>query len=177
MMKRICTFLTIALLVMAAFCVGIAAADAITISSVGLSGYKDAQGNSKDDLVQVSVEFEAPESASQLTVQMSTEAITQITNQTSSKILYVDQLKNPGDGKCSFVISKARIAKALGTQDIEGTTLHLKIGGTSIKTPASTTVIYTQSVSGDMNADGAVNAKDITTLRRFLAGGYGIVLN
>ena len=28
-------------------------------------------------------------------------------------------------------------------------------------------------IPGDVNDDGSVNAKDVTTLRRFLAGGYG----
>ena len=31
-------------------------------------------------------------------------------------------------------------------------------------------------VAGDVNGDGEINAKDVTILRRFLAGGYGIEL-
>ena len=31
-------------------------------------------------------------------------------------------------------------------------------------------------IAGDVNDDGVVNAKDITVLRRYLAGGYGVTI-
>lgn len=31
-------------------------------------------------------------------------------------------------------------------------------------------------VAGDVNGDGEVNAKDVTVLRRYLAGGYGLTI-
>ena len=38
------------------------------------------------------------------------------------------------------------------------------------------TVMQVPTIPGDVNGDGEVNAKDVTTLRRFVAGGHGIEL-
>jgi len=38
-------------------------------------------------------------------------------------------------------------------------------------------VTLANELIADTNKDGAVNAKDVTILRRFLAGGYGVVLD
>ena len=53
-------------------------------------------------------------------------------------------------------------------------------GATETKTNPMLTEEETQTPAngrGDVNADGAVNAKDVTTMRRYLAGGYGVALS
>ena len=42
---------------------------------------------------------------------------------------------------------------------------------------ASMTVSAQTIVKGDMNGDGAVNLKDVTLLRRYIAGGWSTVLD
>ena len=46
----------------------------------------------------------------------------------------------------------------------------IKVYGVPVK-PAS------EYLPGDLNRDGVVNAKDITLLRRYVAGGYGVELS
>ncbi len=49
--------------------------------------------------------------------------------------------------------------------------------GAAIKAGNPTGTENTAAYAGDVDGDGSINAKDVTLLRRYLAGGWGVVIN
>ena len=48
---------------------------------------------------------------------------------------------------------------------------------TSATTDTTTTTTETQTKKGDVNGDGSVNLKDVVVLRRYIAGGWNVILD
>ena len=150
--------------------------------------------------VSVEVAFTAPTGTAEITLLFASEIITDESSQTD-KILYIDQVATPADGKFAFLVSKQDIQEATGLADIEGCTLYMMMGGTDISTatvfpvefhdPAEApteapttaptdapTAAPTDAPTtspffrrGDLNNDGKFDAKDITMLRRAITAG------
>lgn len=149
--------------------------DAITIDSMTFSEYEGEGGVVDESLISVKVGFTAVYPSEQITILVSTDDITELTDSNVGKVTYIDQVDKPGTGELDFVIEKARVAEAIGLQTINGTTLYVKMGGTDIETMAEKEfTLVDPAVSnimpGDVNSDKRVNAVDGTLALRYLAG-------
>ena len=151
------------------------ASDAITIDSVVLSQWTDASGEVVEGLVKATVAFTAVDTADEITILVTSEDISELNEDTASKVVYIDQRVKPASGEYVFPIEAARIAAATGLTDIEGCTLYVKMGGTNVDEMASDTFTYNTPAEdtvtpGDIFEDGRINARDSTMLKRYVAG-------
>lgn len=171
-LHKIVALIVIALLVMPTYAF---AADAITIDSITLDVYEE-DGIVDEDFVQVTVSFTAIETAEEITLLLTSENITELNEQTISKVVYIDQRVKSDEGKYVFPIEKSKIASATGLTDIEGCTLYLKMGGLNVSEMASKTFTYNTPeqtathTPGDVNEDGIIDGFDATVLLRYVAG-------
>ncbi len=137
------------------------AAGSITIDDVTIEEYVDENGDIDADLLTVKVAFTAPSSPKQITVLLASENISEVSDATESKVVYIIQKDTPESGVYEFVIEKARVQTATGLSNINGCTLYLKLGGTGIDNPAAKTVVYkgsgSYSVSGNVKAFGSTS--------------------
>lgn len=78
-----------------------------------------------------------------------------------SNIVYINQL-NTEESKITFTLP----------QNATDGTYEVRMGGTNIKKSSSGFFQLSTYIPGDINGDGIVNTKDITTLRRYNSGGY-----
>lgn len=93
-----------------------------------------------------------------------------------SKILHIDQYEGAEEG-CNILIDEARAKTVFDDESLIGKTLYIRMGGTGIDTPVKTSVTISGTFHrGDVNEDYAINGKDVTLLRRSVAGGYGAVV-
>ncbi len=99
-----------------------------------------------------------------------------------------------GNGQVNFVVTVADGCEFAAVTATDGTYKNIKqvsadtAGGVYVyrvtKITGETTVSATTTKlsgesagTGDINSDGAVNAKDVTMLRRYFAGGFGVILS
>ena len=153
-------------------------ADAITIDSIIFSEYTGEGGTVDETLLKATVGFTAvyPE---QVTILLTTENLTEITDANKAKVIYIDQLDNPSlnedNGTFEFVIEKARVATAIGQETIDGCTLYAKMGGTDLDTMASQTIVLEDPsvadfMPGDVDGDEDVTSYDALLVLRYEAG-------
>lgn len=150
------------------------ASDAITIDSVVFGEYVDEYGAVDKSLVSVKVGYTAVTVHEQMSLLLTSEDITEISDTTKSKIIYMTQENAPEDGFFEFVIEKSKIESATGLADINGCTLFIKIGGKSISDMVTDTITYTDPymskvIPGDVDGDMEVTNLDGTYLLRYLA--------
>ena len=150
-------------------------ADVIAIESVMFSEYTGSTGEVDETLIRVKVGFNAVYPSEQITILVSTEDITELSNVNVGKILYIDQVDRPEEGELDFVIEKARVAAAIGTDAINGATLYVKMGGTNVETMAEKEVtLFDPSaasfIPGDVDGDEEVTSYDAVLTLRYEAG-------
>lgn len=142
------------------------AADAITIDSVVFSA---VEGD--DTLVKATVGFTAVYPAEEVTILMATQDA--ITTDNIDDVMYINQVARPQDGVLEFVIEKSRILASTEAEDVNGTTLYVKMGGTDINTMASNTGVISLGadyIAGDVDGDEEVTSTDAILTLRYEAG-------
>ena len=150
-------------------------ADAITIDSVMFDEYVGETGTVDNTLISVKTGFTAVYPSEQITILVSTEDITELSDSNVDKIIYIDQVDRPESGELDFVIEKARVASAIGSQTINGAKLYVKMGGTNVDTMAEEEVTLvdpaaSKVVPGDANGDTKVDAVDGAYIQRHVVG-------
>lgn len=148
--------------------------DPITIDSVIFSQYEDTTGTVDENLMNVTVGFTAMD-PEQITLLLTSENMTTITDQTEYKVTYIDQVDKPDDGTFEFVLERSRVEAAIGAEKIDGATLYLKMGGTGLDTMASKTIVledpYASDIMpGDVDGDEEVTSMDAILTLRYEAG-------
>lgn len=141
-------------------------ADAITIDSVVFSA---VEGD--DTLVKATVGFTAVYPAEEVTILMATQDA--ITTENTDDVMYINQVDRPEDGVLEFVIEKSRILASTEADDVNGTTLYVKMGGTDIDTMASNTGVISLGadyIAGDVDGDEEVTSTDAILTLRYEAG-------
>ena len=140
----------------------------ISIDTVTFKKYVDESGNIDDDLLSVAIDFTVPTATEQITVLVTSEDISELNEETMSKIIHIDQTVTPEDTTYEFVVSKSRINSALSEND---TDLSIKMGATDITLMASSTVEYVDPYSsvtyGDVTGDGEVDIGDAIKILRY----------
>ena len=146
----------------------------ITIDNVTFLEYSDEFGMVDDSLVTVKVAFTLSDATEQISLLLTSENISEISNETKPKIVYMVQDITPEDGIYEFAVEKSRISSACGSNDINGCTLFLKMGGKNTGDMATQILIYHNPtknyIPGDVDDDGDVTNLDGTFLLRYLAG-------
>ena len=172
-MKKIIGAIFAAVICMTAAVTGFCSG-AVIIESVDFEKYTDSQGMEDETLVNVRVTFTAPYDVEQVSVYLTSEDISEISNETKSAIIYMDQAITPSDGMYVFPVEKSRIASCLGTDEIEGETLWVKMSGKGIEELTTVTVVYStpidEFVYGDVNNDGEIDFADAILILRYDAG-------
>lgn len=151
-----------------------AGTDPITIDSIIFSEYTDSQGATDDSLINVTVGFTAVSDADQISVLLTSENISEITDANQDKIIYIDQIETPEDGTFSFVIDRERVKAATGSDEIDGSTLYMKMGGTNVDTMASKETEVEDPANsvmlGDVDGDEDITSWDAVLTLRYEAG-------
>ena len=162
----LCLVLAVGLLPAVAYGAG-----SIVINSVSFEPYEDSYGGRNDELVMVTVSFDAPESMAQMSILLAGADIKTITAANKHQVVYQNQIITPEEGEFSFPVEKSRIASAAGLTNPVGATLYLKLSGTGTGT-TSLTVKYTepQSTYGDLNGDGYIDVVDALMILRYYTG-------
>jgi hypothetical protein len=141
-------------------------ADAITIDSILFS---EVEGD--DTLVKATVGFTAVYPAEEITILMATED--SITVDSTDDIMYINQVARPEAGVLEFVIEKSRILASTEADDVNDTTMYVKMGGTDIDTMAASSAVISLAadyIAGDANGDEEVTSKDALAVLRYEAG-------
>lgn len=150
------------------------AASAITINDVTFEEYVDEYGSTDESLVTVKVSFTMSSSSEQISFLLTSENITEISDTTKSKIIYMSQDVTPDGGVYEFAIEKSKVISATGLTDIDGCTLYVKVGGKDVADMATKTVTYydpTASVKyGDVTGEGDIDIGDAVQVLRYEAG-------
>lgn len=145
------------------FLVSTSASSDIVIGDVVFGEYVDADGEVDDSLVTVTVDITLPGTSDQISILLTDKKITAITDSTKSSVIYIDQTVSPTNGTYSFVVEKSKV---------QGKTLYLKNGATSVDTAAEKTVTYSLSDGsenyslGDITADGYIDMADAIKILR-----------
>ena len=167
-------FITVFIISIFALSTCVFAEDAITIDSVTFYEYVDEYGMEDESLVSVKVGFTSV-STEQISLLLTSENITEISDETKSKVIFMDQTLNSNDGVYEFTIEKSRISSATGLTDINGCTLYIKLGGKNVADMATKTITYNDPyisnvTPGDVDGDLEITNLDGTYLLRYLAG-------
>ena len=167
-------FITVFIISIFALSTCVFAEDAITIDSVTFYEYVDEYGMEDESLVSVKVGFTSV-STEQISLLLTSENITEISDETKSKVIFMDQTLNSNDGVYEFAIEKSRISSATGLTDINGCTLYIKLGGKNVADMATKTITYNDPyisnvTPGDVDGDLEITNLDGTYLLRYLAG-------
>lgn len=168
------TGIVLSLAMIVAFCNVTYAAETISIDTVTIQNYEDEYGNIDDSLVSIVIEFTTTNAAEQITVLLTSENITEISTETVSKIIFMDQVAISDETIYTFNVEKSRIKAATGLDDIDGCTLYVKMGAKGVESMATTMVEYNDSTSvvmyGDVTGDGTIDIADAIKILRFDAG-------
>lgn len=168
--KRILT-MVLSVAMIFSLCTMALAEELITIDTVTIQNYEDAYGNVDKDLATVVVEFTVPTTADQMTLLLTTEDITEISAETASKIIFMDQMETPEQTTYTFHVEKAKIKVATGLENIEGCTLYVKMGAKGVSLMDTAMVTYqdpaTNVIYGDVTGDGIVDVGDAIKLLRY----------
>ena len=147
------------------------AAETISIDSVSFQEYIDEFGMPDDTLVTVKVTFTIPTTSEQTSILLASENISEISETTKPKIIYMSQDFTPDDNIYEFTVEKSRIESATGLSEIDGCTLYVKLGGKEVSEMATTTVQYydptTSVVYGDVTGEGDVDIGDAIKILRY----------
>ena len=172
MIKRI-VLATVLSVLLAALAIGVAAED-ITIGTVTFREYFDAYGMKDTTLIEAEVTFTATESPAEVTVLLTSEDITELSTDTLSKVVYMNQVATPSDGVLTFPIERAKLASATGLADYDGCTLYVKVGGSGIATMATLAVTFRDPAVvvtyGDVTGEGDIDIGDAIQILRYEAG-------
>jgi len=147
------------------------AAETITIDTVTIQRYEDEFGSVDDELVTVVVEFTITNASEQMTLLLTSENISEISEETAPKIIFMDQSVTPDETTYKFNVEKSRIKSATGLDDIDGCTLYVKMGAKGVSNMATTTIEYfdptTAVIYGDVTGEGTVNIGDAIKVLRY----------
>lgn len=167
------TSVTLSIVIMLSFCNIAFAAETITIDTVTIQRYEDEYGTVDDDLVTIVVEFTLSNSAEQMTLLLTSEDISEISDTTEPKIIFMDQSVTPDETTYKFNVEKSRIKSATGLDDLDGCTLYVKMGAKGVSEMATTTVEYydptTAIIYGDVTGDGVADIGDAIKILRYSA--------
>ena len=131
-MKHRIIAIAMAILMLAATVVTTSIADVVVeITSVEFEEYSDIYGERDDHTVRTKITYTVPEGCESVSVAFLGKN-TSDQEEFAQSVIYIDQIDDP-TGEFEFLIERARIAEALGTSDIEGKTLYLKMGATGAK--------------------------------------------
>ncbi len=138
----------------------------IVLGDISFDKYIDANGEENSENGTIIVEFSKLQLEGQLTVMLSTEEITDTSADSLSKIIYINQIDVPESNVLSFPIARTRLVSAMGTDNIDGQNLYLKVNGTGGGDAVMLSVKYTDpyAVNGDLNGDGSVTVLDALAL-------------
>ena len=149
------------------------ASEGIVVESLTFEAYIDSEGVENKDLSLAKLKVSVPYGNDQITILLTSEEISEFTGETTSKIIYINQIDVPADGTFEFPIEKSKVLDAIGAQSAETAILHLKIGATSENTPASHEVVMEITAArilyGDVNNDKKVSSIDLIYISRYLA--------
>lgn len=153
------------------FSLNVLAAETISIDSVSFQEYIDEFGMPDDTLVTVKVTFTIPTTTEQTSILLASENISEISDTTKPKIIYMSQDFTPDDNIYEFTVEKSKIKSATGLSEIDGCTLYVKLGGKEVSEMATTTVQYydptTSVVYGDVTGEGDVDIGDAIKILRY----------
>ena len=135
----------------------------IAIADISFDKYVDENGAENSDVGTVAIEFSKIKLDGQLTLLLSTEEITDTSAESLSKIIYINQVDVPEHNIISFPIDKARIADAIGTENVNGCNLFLKVNGTggSDAITVETRFVDPYKNNVDLNGDGKLTVIDV----------------
>jgi|GEM_PF-2685283 len=163
--------LVIALTMLCAMALTCFAGETIVINSVEFLVHTDDLGFEDSTLVDVKVSFSAPAGAEEVSLLLTGEDISEINDTTKSKIIHMDQFELPEDGVYECTVEKSRIAAAIGSEEIDGATLYLKMGGKNVDEMATKAVTFVEPelsiLYGDVTGDGEVDIGDAIKILRY----------
>lgn len=135
----------------------------IAVADISFDKYFDKDGVEREDSGTVIIEFSKLELTGQLTLMLSTEEITDTSAAALSKIIYINQIDVPSQNVISFPIDKARISAAIGSEEIDGATLYLKVNGTggSDAVAVETSFCDPYKSDFDISGDGELTILDV----------------
>ena len=134
----------------------------IEIADITFYKYVDDNGVEHEDSGTVEVEFSKLMLEGQMTLLLSTEEITDTSEESLSKIIYINQIDVPAYNVVTFPIDKTTIAAAIGKDDISDCELVLKVNGFggSDAVVLKTTFVESQKKFPDLNNDGKITILD-----------------
>lgn len=100
----------------------------VTIDSVEFEEYSDIYGERDEHIIRTKIKYTVPTGTKSVTLAFLGKNTSSIEDFAKSTI-YIDQIDEP-TGEFEFLIERSRVEQALGTSDIEGKTLYLKMGAT-----------------------------------------------
>lgn len=112
----------------------------VTIDSVEFEEYSDIFGERDKHTVITRIKYTVPEKTRSVSLLLLGKDISD-TDGFEQSIIYIDQIDEPC-GEYEFLIERSRIENALGTSDIEGKTLYLKMGASGSSAPDVKSVEY-----------------------------------
>lgn len=152
----------------------------IAIADITFDKYVNKNGEENSDIGTVTVEFSKIELEGQLTLLLSTEEITDTTSASLAKIIYINQVDIPEYNIISFPIEKARIAAAIGSENIDGCNLFLKVNGTGGSDATTVETKFTDPYKDpfDINGDGKLTVLDaLITINLSITKSYNEVVD
>ena len=131
-MKNFCryaSFVIVATLILLMIVPCFATDPVITIDSVEFEEYSDIYGERDEHTVKTKIKYTVPDNTESVTLSFLAKN-TSDPAEFMQKAIYIDQFDEP-TGEYEFLIERSRVAQALGTSDIEGKNLYLKMGASN----------------------------------------------
>lgn len=151
------------------------ATPAISIQSLTFEKYVDENGNVDNNLLAATLTFSSDVEAEQFSLIVASENISAPTEESASKIVYIDQFAAPENGVYKFKVKKSKIAEATNSDSADGALLYVKMGGMGITEATLMTVVYNEPSSeviyGDITGDSLVSVSDVIFMLQALASG------
>lgn len=139
-----------------------AADSLVTIDSVEFEEYSDIYGERDAHTVRTKLKYTVPDGTESVTLSFLGKD-TSVPTEFVQSAIYIDQIDEP-TGEFEFLIERTRIAQALGTSDIEGKTLYLKMGASGSDDADVMEVTYNTPTC--MTFEGAqIRTEDVQGLR------------
>lgn len=143
--------------------------ETVSVESASLSYAED------DDTVILEFTLAAPEQVGKLAVILATEEVLTVDADALSKILCIDQITAPADGRVTLTFPRVRAEQLLGTTELEGTSLCLRLGEKTADAPTTVVIPFAapeiKLLVGDVNGDGTVSALDALALLHMVLNG------
>ena len=134
----------------------------IEIANITFDKYIDSDGIEHSDSGIVEVEFSKLNLDGQMTLLLSTKEIKDVSGESLSKVIYINQVDVPAYNVVTFPIDKTKIADAIGSEDINNCEMILKVNGFGGSDAAMLKTVFVEStkVFPDLNEDGRITVID-----------------